>query len=337
MAATILWQNDCSIPTSGTTLTTANTTGGSNNGISSPFIGSGNTLASDSSVTFGSGSQSWKFAQAGANAVLARITWASAYADWSAVFAWRHTASPTATAAVFRGFSDAAYTTVAWSVGITTGNKVQLVQAGGNTANSTGTLTPGDEYTAVFRANSTAGTATVTFYTYGTAVVVATATVTTVGTPTVNSAFIGINTGNSLAQANIAQMQIGHDGDITRTDIVNHAPVANAGPDQSGIEPYATVTLDGSGSSDIDGDTLTYAWTQTDGASVTLSSSTAASPTFTAPATLDGDTLTFSLTVNDGALDSTADTVDVTVLPHTVWQIASAVAAHPIQISRITV
>ena len=76
-----------------------------------------------------------------------------------------------------------------------------------------------------------------------------------------------------------------------------------------------SVTLDGSGSSDPDGDALTFAWTQTAGPNVTLSNATAASPTFTAP-TLTSNTpvtLTFQLTVNDGTVDSVADTVDITV------------------------
>ena len=47
---------------------------------------------------------------------------------------------------------------------------------------------------------------------------------------------------------------------------------------------------------------------------VTLSSSTSASPTFTAPTVTSDQILTFSLTVNDGTVDSTPDTVDITVL-----------------------
>lgn len=102
----------------------------------------------------------------------------------------------------------------------------------------------------------------------------------------------------------------------------NSVPTANAGPDQSTVASAATVSLDGSGSSDPDaGDTLTYAWTQTDssGTTVTLSSTTAAQPTFTAP-TLGANhaavTLVFSLVVTDDKTNaSTADMVSITVNP----------------------
>ena len=85
----------------------------------------------------------------------------------------------------------------------------------------------------------------------------------------------------------------------------NALPTANAGPNQTGIAPNAPVTLDGSGSTDPEGFTITYAWTQVDGAgvpitpTVTLSSATAQKPTFTAPNTPFGSTLRFSLVVTD--------------------------------------
>ena len=89
----------------------------------------------------------------------------------------------------------------------------------------------------------------------------------------------------------------------------NQAPVAKAGADQT-ANVSDTVSLDGSNSFDPDGDTLTYAWTQTAGTTVTLSSTTAATATFTPSA---NETYTFSLTVSDGSLASESDTVDIVV------------------------
>ncbi|MEU8224188.1 discoidin domain-containing protein [Kribbella sp. NPDC048915] len=93
------------------------------------------------------------------------------------------------------------------------------------------------------------------------------------------------------------------------TTAANQVPVANAGTAQS-VAAGATVTLNGSGT-DADNDPLTYAWTQTGGPAVTLSSTTAAKPTFTAPAT--PATLTFSLVVRDGKANSAPATTTVTV------------------------
>ena len=60
--------------------------------------------------------------------------------------------------------------------------------------------------------------------------------------------------------------------------------------------------------------TLTYAWTQTGGPTVTLDDATAARPAFIAPSVSRQTDLTFSLTVRDGT-SSRTDTVTVTVLP----------------------
>ncbi len=93
-------------------------------------------------------------------------------------------------------------------------------------------------------------------------------------------------------------------------------PAADAGPDQAAIEPWATVTLDGSGSTAVSPATITtYAWTQTAGTAVSLSSAVAVQPTFTAPAAITGSTLTFSLIVTDSnGASSAPDTVNVIVL-----------------------
>ncbi len=89
----------------------------------------------------------------------------------------------------------------------------------------------------------------------------------------------------------------------------NQPPVANAGPNQT-VTSGATVTLNGTGSGDVDGDPITFSWTQTAGTVVTLTGATTASPTFTAPNGVT--TLTFQLTVSDGT-DTASDSVDVGV------------------------
>jgi uncharacterized protein (TIGR03382 family) len=94
----------------------------------------------------------------------------------------------------------------------------------------------------------------------------------------------------------------------------NNPPVANAGNDQNVFEG-ATVTLSGSGSSDPDGDPLSYAWTQTSGPSVTLSGANTVSASFTAPTVGAARTYVFQLTVNDGNGGSDTDSVTINVTP----------------------
>lgn len=93
--------------------------------------------------------------------------------------------------------------------------------------------------------------------------------------------------------------------------VVNTPPVANAGPDQT-VTVGDTVPLNGSGSSDADGDPLAFSWTLTTvpaGSGATLSDPAAANPTFVAD--LEGNYVA-QLIVNDGEFDSPADTVMIT-------------------------
>ena len=87
-------------------------------------------------------------------------------------------------------------------------------------------------------------------------------------------------------------------------------PTANAGPDQNVLEG-ATVTLDGTSSSDPNGTIASYLWTQLSGTTVTLSDNTAAQPTFTAPA---ASTMEFQLQVTDNDAETHTDTVTITSL-----------------------
>src|SRR5690349_11011837 len=95
----------------------------------------------------------------------------------------------------------------------------------------------------------------------------------------------------------------------------NTPPVANAGAAQT-VNAGATVTLNGTLSSDADGTIASYAWSQTGGTAVTLSSGSTSQPTFPAPSLATASTLTFSLVVTDNrGAASSASTVTVTVNP----------------------
>jgi len=103
----------------------------------------------------------------------------------------------------------------------------------------------------------------------------------------------------------------------------NTAPVASAGNQQS-LMTGSIVTLDGSGSTDAEHDTLTYSWTLTSkpvGSNATLSSATNVKPTFTAD--LAGS-YTATLIVSDGKSNSNAVTVTVTASLNNAAPIANA-------------
>ncbi|MCY4637891.1 MAG: PKD domain-containing protein, partial [Acidobacteria bacterium] len=86
-------------------------------------------------------------------------------------------------------------------------------------------------------------------------------------------------------------------------------PIANAGDDVE-ADPGERVTLDGSESTDPNGDRLTFAWEQTAGETVVLSGADTARLSFTAPA--GSAVLTFRLTVTDP--DGLSDTDEVSVV-----------------------
>jgi hypothetical protein len=116
--------------------------------------------------------------------------------------------------------------------------------------------------------------------------------------------------------------------DLVVVSTYNSAPKANAGPDQT-VPINTTVTLDGSGSIDVDGDILTYSWSLTvpDGSNASLSNPTAVKPTFVVDAS---GTYIAQLIVNDSMLDSTPDTVTIN------WENSAPVAdAGPDQTAQI--
>jgi hypothetical protein len=94
----------------------------------------------------------------------------------------------------------------------------------------------------------------------------------------------------------------------------NTAPVANAGANKD-VTTGLVAFLNGSSSSDADGNTLTYSWAMTtspSGSTASLTDATTATPYFTP--NVDG-AYTISLVVNDGTVDSSPATVTLTAKP----------------------
>jgi hypothetical protein len=120
---------------------------------------------------------------------------------------------------------------------------------------------------------------------------------------------------------------------VTAT-VVNAVPVANAGTNQSVI--LGTITLDGSASSDANGDALTYKWVllnKPTNSNAALSSTTSAKPTFNADI---AGVYVFTLQVNDGKVDSSVATVSITASSANVAPVANPGAAQSVVLGTIT-
>ena len=152
------------------------------------------------------------------------------------------------------------------------------------------------------------------------------------GDPLTYSWFLSTPVGSAAVLANPTSVRptftIDRDGDYVAQLIVNDgllnsapdiaifssnnvAPVANAGPDQGGKAPGSLITLNGSASSDANGDPLTYSWSLSApaGSAAILANPTSVSPTFTVDR--DGDYVA-QLIVHDGTVPSVPDSITIT-------------------------
>lgn len=133
-------------------------------------------------------------------------------------------------------------------------------------------------------------------------------------------AVVGVQFGNFLRPKQFATVEHAVPVDVPRVRYEvatvrarrgTSPPVAEAGPDQIGV-PAGTITLNGSGSYDPNGEKLTYQWVnETNNA--TINGATSAIATFTAVA---GSTYSFRLTVrNEDGLTASARTRVTTTTP----------------------
>ena len=129
----------------------------------------------------------------------------------------------------------------------------------------------------------------------------------------VNPTFQVDRPGNYTVRLTVNDGKVDSSADIVIVSTFNSRPVANAGPDQTTFVGR-TVTLDGSASSDFDGDPLTYHWSfvsRPGGSTATLQNSTSTNPSFVVDKFGE---YSLQLIVNDGFIDSVAATVKISTL-----------------------
>ncbi len=144
-----------------------------------------------------------------------------------------------------------------------------------------------------------------------------------------SSVFAGSSVGNldgigtAAKFASPSSGAIGPDGNLYISDnggqtirkiiLRNVPPMSNAGANQS-VTKGVMLTLDGSASTDANGDTLTYSWSfisKPSGSSASLTGATSVSPSFTADV---AGSYVIGLTVNDGKVSGSQSSVTITAL-----------------------
>ncbi|HEY9265518.1 MAG TPA: hypothetical protein VIQ11_13030 [Mycobacterium sp.] len=105
------------------------------------------------------------------------------------------------------------------------------------------------------------------------------------------------------------------DSAILNVTYAQVTPTPNAGADQGPVDSQVAVSLSSAGSS---GSPDTYLWEILSGGG-TLSSASAANPTYKPPATAEGGQAVIGLKVGVGGVGAAQDTVTIIYRPHTEW------------------
>ena len=149
--------------------------------------------------------------------------------------------------------------------------------------------------------------------------------------------FIADQPGEYVAELIVNDGLVDSAPDEVTIDTRNTRPVANAGADQD-VPTGTRVKLDGTGSTDVDGDPLTFQWSLVSipvGSNASLSDPTVSMPTFLADVV---GSYIAELVVNDGLEDSDPDQVEIkaeTSQPDNSPPVANAGADQEVPLSRI--
>jgi RHS repeat-associated protein len=121
---------------------------------------------------------------------------------------------------------------------------------------------------------------------------------------------------------------------VISVSTTNATPAANAGPDQTGLVGDA-ITLDGSASSDADGDALSFTWSLSSvptNSLAALNDSSAVFPQFTAD---QAGLYIADLVVNDGSVDSPADSVSISIDTPNTAPVSNAGPDQSVQVNQL--
>jgi hypothetical protein len=314
--------------TNATTVTVANSDDFGDAAVGTPVIGAGSSIQYDTSQHM-HGSASFKFVAASGVSDYIPIALTSSNGTLDASYYYRYPGNPSVENRIGHVVTTG---TTKVSICVNTNGTLRLRDAAsGGAATAIGTasfLTSGTWYRLEVKATkgttTTDGVIHLAIFTGDGTTALATFDATNYNTGTANFTDFYFGRSGAIAAAETwylddlqVQDGLGSSTYLKGTGVV--VPVANAGPDQGPLAGNATCTLAGSGTNTP----TSYAWTQTSGTTVTLSSTTAAAPTFTTPSDLTGGTLIFSFTATNAAGTSTADTVSITYDAVSDW-IASA-------------
>jgi methionine-rich copper-binding protein CopC len=294
----------------GTTVTTGNSGGASGDAWGNVV---GSTAVTFSNTQTVKGSMAYKMVQVGGTGANVRMDLGANTSEYYGRVYFYFTAFPTSSNVIIRSF-DSSFAekyrfelNASGQIRTMDGSQTLLNTSTALSANAwyrlewhvvAGTGTSGQIELKVFSLDST------------TALITYTNSACNAGTATEHIAFGANLTSPTMPTLYLDEVKFDNAAYIGPANIVNQAPTANAGIDQTVVQG-ATVTLNGSASSDSDGTITTYAWSQTGGTTVTLSSTSVVQPTFTAPAA--PATLTFQLIVTDNGSLTGSDTVVITV------------------------